>query len=328
MRSIEVNIDKKRCLGCGYCVSFCSQGCFTLDPKNLNERGFAVPAIDKTKKCSGCASCLRMCPHWAIQIKMDSGTAKPGQVIKTTGLSLEPPLSGCAGCQHSTVGRVLDEVIAELKCADKVKVLESIPCSISSVFGPHSGIKMALDENLFDRASMAKRDSPDSIVIAVQGYWGQADFSFDVGPFVNALIRGERISIIFCNTPYFGSRDMRPAPLSEPVEGWLEPLTQVRTPEGPRLLRGGYPLRLAEMVATFEGASYVARGTLASVKDYHVTRDYIRKALQAQIEGSGLGFVEVLNACCDQGCASPLECLKWIREKMTLKFQPGELKKS
>jgi 2-oxoglutarate/2-oxoacid ferredoxin oxidoreductase subunit beta len=326
MRSADVIIDKKRCMGCGYCVNFCPQGCFTPAPQNFNERGFAVPVIDKTKRCTGCASCIRMCPHWATRINLDSEAENPKPVIKTTGLSVEPPLAGCAGCQHPTVGRVLDEVIAELNCGDRVKVLESIPCSTSSVFGPHTGIKMALDENLFDAAYIAKHYSPNSIVIAVQGYWGQADFSFNIGPFINALIRGDAISVIFCNTPYYGSKDMRPAPLNEPVEGQLEPLTQVQTPEGPKLIRGGYPLHLAEMVSTFEGAAYVARGTLASVKDYHLTKTYIRKAIERQTEGSGLGFVEVLNSCCDQAYASPIEGLTWINEKMTAKFQLGELK--
>jgi 2-oxoglutarate/2-oxoacid ferredoxin oxidoreductase subunit beta len=326
MRSIEVIVDKKRCLGCRYCVTFCPQGCFRLDPQNLNERGIAVPVIDESKKCTGCGTCVRMCPHWAIQIKLDSEDGSPKPVIKTTGLSAEPPLAGCAGCQHSTVGRALDEVIAELNCVDRVQVLESIPCSISSVLGPHTGTKIALDENLFDCANIVKSDSPDSIVIAVQGYWGQADFSFNIGRFINALIRGDRISVIVCNTPYFVTRDMRPAPLNEPVEGQLEPLTQVQAPGGTRLVRGGHPLHLAEMASTFEGATYVARGSLASPKDYHFTKSYIKDALQNQIEGSGLSFVEILNTCCDQAYASPVESLKWISEKMAGRFPLGKLK--
>lgn len=313
-------------MGCRYCVTFCPQGCFRLDPQNLNERGISAPVIDESKKCTGCGTCVRMCPHWAIQIKLDSGDGIPKPVIKTTALSSEPPLAGCAGCQHSTVGRALDEAIAELNCGDRVKVLESIPCSISSVFGPRTGIKIALDENLFDCANIVKSDSPDSIVIAVQGYWGQADFSFNIGRFINSLIRGDRISVIVCNTPYFVTRDMRPAPLNEPVEGQLEPLTQVQACGGARLIRGGHPLRLAEMVSTFEGAAYVARGSLASGKDYFLTKTYLKDALQNQIEGSGLSFVEILNTCCDQAYASPVESLKWIREQMAVRFPLGKLK--
>jgi 2-oxoglutarate/2-oxoacid ferredoxin oxidoreductase subunit beta len=324
MRSAEVYIDKKLCLGCGYCVHFCPQGYLQMDPQNLNNRGFAVPISNQSKRCTACGACLQMCPHWAIRIKFDSISANRSPLTQPS--ALQPPLAGCAGCQHPTVGQLIAEAITELKCQNNTQVFESIPCSISSVFGPDFGTKIAYDENLFDFTYLAKQKTTGSIIIAIQGYWGQADFSFNIGRFINALIRGDKISVILCNTPYFGTRNMRPAPLSEPVEGQLEPLTQIQTPAGSQLIRGGYPLHLAEMVATFEGVSYVARGSLASVKDYYLTKSYILKTLQKQIDGSSLGFVEILNACCDQAYSSPVDCLKWIEKNMTAKFPLGEIK--
>ena len=42
------------------------------------------------------------------------------------------------------------------------------------------GRKLAYDESAPDLATMIKRASPDAVVIAVQGYWGLSDFSFDI----------------------------------------------------------------------------------------------------------------------------------------------------
>ncbi|MDD5701244.1 MAG: 4Fe-4S dicluster domain-containing protein [Dehalococcoidales bacterium] len=321
MKQAEIIIDKGLCQGCGYCVRFCNQNCLQFSKDKYNSRGFAIVEAVAPEKCKGCGICVQMCPHWAIQVSVTSDDSK-SVITGPPHLAQQPPMIGCAGCQHPTVGRILAEVIYELKYAGRAQVLEGLPCSISSALGMDFGTKAAPDEKVLDMAAAARLDYPSDIVVAIAGYWGQSDFSFDFGGFIKTLMRGQNLTIILCNTSFYGPRDQRPAPDDEPVEGQLEPITLIDAPTGRRLFRGGHPVHLAELAASFQGVCYSARGVLTSPKEYQVTKDYIRKACRKQADGKGLSFVEVLCTCNDGVYASPLDCLRWIDEQMTAHFPP------
>jgi 2-oxoglutarate ferredoxin oxidoreductase subunit beta len=84
---------------------------------------------------------------------------------------------------------------------------------------------------------------------------------------------------------------------------------------------------LAERVATYKGVRYCARGAITSPSDYERTKGYIKRAFQNQIDGSGLGFVEILCACFAQAYRSPYETLKWIHDEVTQEWPLGELRR-
>jgi 2-oxoglutarate ferredoxin oxidoreductase subunit beta len=326
----EVIIDEQRCFGCGYCVQFCPNGCLEQAVDKIGWRRYALPVLTKPEQCNACGICVWMCPHWAIMVNSCSEDRDKVEIQKEVAgpprLAQEPPFAGCAGCQHPTVGRIIAEVVDELGLGDKTMALDAIPCAISSAFGTDFGHMLACDENVLDLATITKRTSPDTMVLAVPGYWGLADFSFDINTFINTLIRGDKFTIVLCNTPYYGPKDGRPVPVNEPIEGQLEPVTRISTPEGQKIIRGGYPWHIAELVATFEGVAYSARSAITSPKDYQRTKQYIRTACQKQIDGAGLSFVEVLCTCCDPIYSAPMECLKWISERMVPRFPLGEFK--
>jgi 2-oxoglutarate ferredoxin oxidoreductase subunit beta len=241
-------------------------------------------------------------------------------------LAVEPPFAGCVGCQHPTVGRIIAEVLDELGIGHRAVLIDGIPCSISSAFGPDVGYKLNLDESAPDVATDLKRNSPDDIVVCVQGQWGLADFSFDVNAFTGALIRGEKFTTILCNMAFWGPKEGRPVPVTEAIEGRLEPATRFDTPEGQKLVKGGYPLHIAELAAMQKGVAYSARGAITSMKDYQLIKSYIRIALQKQMNNAGFSYVEVLCACTDTVYSAPVDCLKWVQEKMTTEFPLGEFK--
>lgn len=330
MMTSEVIIDERRCFGCGYCVEFCPQGCLERKGDKISYLGYVVPELTKAEECNRCGICARMCPRWAIEVNLcfedqDKRVARE-RVAGPPRLAMDPPLAECPGCQHPTVGRIIIEAIDEIGIGSKVIALDGIPCSISSAFGMDFGQKVAYDENASDLATTIKRASPDGPVVAVQGYWGFSDFSFNVNSLIGALIRGERFTVILCNTPFYGPKEGRPVPITEPIEGRLEPVTRITTPEGQKIIAGGYPLHIAELVATFKGVAYSARGAITSPKDYQLTKSYIRTALQKQIGNGGFSFVEVLCTCCDPTYSAPVACLKWIKEKMITEFPLGEFK--
>jgi 2-oxoglutarate/2-oxoacid ferredoxin oxidoreductase subunit beta len=327
MKKGEVIIDEKRCFGCGYCVEFCPGNCLERSLERVSPLGYAVPVFAGPEKCTACGTCARICPRWAIEVNKCS-EGQGGGVVKekVAAVSLDPPLSGCPGCQHPTVGRIVAEVTAELGLKDKVIALEAIPCTISSAFGMDYGRSLIYGEKGPDVATEVKRSAPNAPVVLVQGYWGLSDFSLDLNALAGALIRGEKITVILCNMSFYGPKDGRPVPVGEPIEGRLEPTTRVTTEKGQKLILGGYPLHVAELAATFRGVAYSARGAITSQKAYNTTKGYVKSALQRQVDNAGLSLVEILCTCSDPAYSAPVESLNWVRDRMTVEFPLGEYK--
>jgi len=246
-------------------------------------------------------------------------TKKPARKVKVAALhrTLIMPPPGCPGCQHMTIGRIIAEVLEELGLDGKAIAVAGIGdhstigvLNVDTIMGSHGGAT--------DMATAIKRLLPDSLVYTVQG---DGDcMAIGAGSFLGALARGEMITIILCNNGNYGSTGGQLAPTT-PV-GQKTPTT----PDGRSAAREGYPVRAAELAATFEGIAYSARGALTGPKDYQRTKGYVRKAFQKQIDHVGLSFVEVLSACPANWHLSPVESLRWIEEKMIPVFPLGEFK--
>jgi len=54
-------INKKKCTGCGTCVSVCPVNVFKLDA--------GKPNPVNAKECIGCKACENSCPEGAIKVK-------------------------------------------------------------------------------------------------------------------------------------------------------------------------------------------------------------------------------------------------------------------
>jgi hypothetical protein len=60
--TVSPKVSRKKCEGCGECVSYCAQEAISL----VDEKA----KIDR-KKCVGCGECIIVCPNQAIQIQWD-----------------------------------------------------------------------------------------------------------------------------------------------------------------------------------------------------------------------------------------------------------------
>ncbi len=60
--TVAPKVIEKKCVGCGDCISHCSQNALAL----IDEK-----AVLDSKKCIGCGECILVCPNEAIQIQWD-----------------------------------------------------------------------------------------------------------------------------------------------------------------------------------------------------------------------------------------------------------------
>jgi 2-oxoglutarate ferredoxin oxidoreductase subunit beta len=228
------------------------------------------------------------------------------------------PLSFCPGCQNPTVGRMIAEVLEEMKAGDSTVSCLGIGCSsfigfmldIDLINGPHGRAP--------DLATGAKRMHPDNLVFTVQG---DGDLlSIGAESLMGALARSEKITIIMINNTVYGTTGGQAAPTT------LVGQKTATTPLGKDAVGFGYPIHAAETIATFKGVAYSARGALNTFANFMLTRKYIRTAFERQLENIGLTFVEILTPCPTNWHMSPVKSLKWMGETLIQEYPLGEFK--
>ena len=98
------------------------------------------------------------------------------------------------------------------------------------------------------------------------------------------------------------------------------------TPFGRDVSKYGYPIKAAEMVATCDGAAFVARCAVGSSKLYDDTKKILKKAFQNQINNVGYSFVEVLSSCPTNWGMSPVDANRHIVENVSKYYKLGVFK--
>ena len=107
--------------------------------------------------------------------------------------------------------------------------------------------------------------------------------------------------------------------------GQMAPTTLVgqkstTSPWGRRPANEGFPLHMAELLASLEAPAYIERVALSDNKNIMKARRAVRKALELQRAGAGFTFVEILSPCPTIWGKDPVEARKWIAEKMIPTF--------
>lgn len=63
-----VTVDTARCKGCNLCVVACPTDVLSLQPKEVNDRGYHFAYTANAEACIGCASCATVCPDACIEV--------------------------------------------------------------------------------------------------------------------------------------------------------------------------------------------------------------------------------------------------------------------
>ena len=99
------------------------------------------------------------------------------------------------------------------------------------------------------------------------------------------------ITVVFVNNAIYGMTGGQMAPTT------LVGQKSTTSPWGRRPSNEGFPLHVAELLATLEAPAYIERVALSDNKNIMKARRAIRKALEIQRDGGGFSFVEILSPC-------------------------------
>jgi 2-oxoglutarate ferredoxin oxidoreductase subunit beta len=225
--------------------------------------------------------------------------------------------SFCPGCGHGIVAKLVAANLEELNIEEVIGV-EAVGCAclITEYFGldwiqAQHGRAPAV-------AAGVKRIRPDNFVFTYQGD-GDAG-AIGLSETIYSAKRNEHITTFFINNGVFGMTGGQTAPTS------LEGQKTTTSVHGVDYGTFGQPLKLAELLANFN-VGYIARGSLADVSEIRKTREYIKKAIETQMNKDGYSFVEILAPCPTNWGISVEKCLKRLKEEAMPFFPCGELVK-
>jgi 2-oxoglutarate ferredoxin oxidoreductase subunit beta len=232
------------------------------------------------------------------------------RVIFERPQALEPVrMHYCPGCTHGIVHRLVAEVMDEFELAEKTVGIAPVGCAVFAynyfacdmIEAPHGRAPAV--------ATGVKRVRPDLFVFTYQGDGDLA--SIGIAETIHAAARGENISIVFINNAVYGMTGGQMAPTTLPG------MKTSTTPFGRDPKEAGNPIRVCELLSALDGPAYIARTKVTSPKRVRDSKEALRKAFRAQLDGLGFSLVEVLSTCPTRWGLPPDEALSWLDENMT-----------
>ncbi len=224
----------------------------------------------------------------------------------------------CPGCHHGIAHRILAETIDRFGVREKTVGVASVGCSVflydyidvDVVDAPHGRASAV--------ATGVKRAQPDRFVFTYQGDGDLA--AIGTSEIIHAANRGENITVIFVNNTIYGMTGGQMAPTT-----MLGQKTST-SPYGREFRNDGYPIRMAELLATLEGTAYSARVATSTPGQIRKAKEAVRKAFEMQIREMGFSIVEFLSTCPTNWGMKPVDAQKRVLGEMSEYFPLGVYK--
>jgi 2-oxoglutarate ferredoxin oxidoreductase subunit beta len=246
-------------------------------------------------------------------------TASPTQVVYQRPKSLaEVPTHYCPGCTHGVAHRLIAEVLDEMGVRENTIGIAPVGCSVFAYNYFNCDFVEAAHGRAPAMATGIKRILPDRVVFTYQGDGDLA--SIGMAEIVHAAGRGENISVVFINNAIYGMTGGQMAPTTLPGQ------KTTSSPGGRDVEQMGFPIRMAEILATMDGAGYIVRRSLHDPKNIRKAKKAIRLAFEAQMRGLGFSMVELLSTCPTNWGMEPQEALDWVEQRMVPVFPLGDFK--
>ncbi|MDW7656008.1 MAG: thiamine pyrophosphate-dependent enzyme [Bacillota bacterium] len=233
---------------------------------------------------------------------------------RTSGLT-DKPFHYCPGCTHGIIHRLIAEIMCELDILDTTIGVSPVGCTYNNYEYFACDMVQAAHGRAPAVATGIKRVHPDSMVFTYQGDGDLA--AIGTAEIVHAAARGEKICTFFVNNAVYGMTSGQMAPTTL--------LGQVTTtsPFGRDATVQGYPINVCEMLATLQGAVYIERVAVNSVRNINQAKKAIRKAFKVQQAGLGFAMIELLSTCPTNWGKDPVAALKWVDDAMIKQYPLG-----
>lgn len=230
----------------------------------------------------------------------------------------DAPTHYCPGCTHGIIHRLIAEVIDDLGIREITIGIAPVGCAVLAYDYFNLDFAEAAHGRAPAMATGLKRVQPDKVVFTYQGDGDLA--AIGTAEVVHAATRGENITTIFINNAIYGMTGGQMAPTTLPGQ------VTTSTPFGRDVKLAGYPLRVAELIATTSGAAYVVRRMVTKPATIASAKKAIMLAFQSQMAELGFSLVEILSSCPTNWGLSPLEALEWVEESMAAYYPLGDYK--
>jgi 2-oxoglutarate/2-oxoacid ferredoxin oxidoreductase subunit beta len=239
-------------------------------------------------------------------------------VFKRPESLVDVPFHFCPGCHHGIAHRLVADAIDHYGIRENTIGVASVGCSVFM----YEYFDVDVIESPHGRASAVacgvKRASPEKFVFTYQGDGDLA--SIGIAEIIHAANRGENISVFFANNAVYGMTGGQMAPTT------LLGQKTTTSPYGRDFTNDGYPIRMAEMLATLEGTAYVSRVAVNTPANLMKAKKAVRKAFEMQLEGIGFSFVELVLSCPTNWGLNALDANRRVADAMIPYFPLGTFK--
>ncbi len=224
----------------------------------------------------------------------------------------------CPGCTHGIIHRLVAEVLVEMGELGNAIGVAPVGCSVLAYKYFNCDMQEAAHGRAPSLATGIKRTLPNNIVFTYQGDGDLA--SIGTGEIIHAVARGEKFTTIFVNNAIYGMTGGQMAPTT--LIGQKSTTSQ----DGRDPVKNGFPIRMAEMIATLDGAAFVERVSVDTPANVRKAKNAIKKAFQVQKDGLGFSMIEVLSTCPTNWGIPPVMALQWLRDNMIPYYPIGNYK--
>ena len=224
----------------------------------------------------------------------------------------------CGGCGHAIINKLIAEIIDEKKCLEDTVMVWPIGCSVYADQYFRTDSICALHGRAPALATGLKRAEPDKLIIVYQGDGDMV--SEGMSEIIHAAIRGEKFSVIFVNNAIYCMTGGQMAPTT------LEGQTTTTTPYGRKKEVEGAPVNMAELISNIKGCIYSERVAVNTPGNIMAAKRAIKKAIDLQMDGKGMSFVEILSPCPTGWGMKPMLALDYLGEEMIKVYPLGIFK--
>ena len=247
------------------------------------------------------------------------------EIISKENLVYEPgktltgaPFSFCPGCGHSTMTRLIMEVIDEMGIQGETIGISPVGCSVLLYDFCDIDFIQAAHGRATAVATGVKRVLPEKYVFTYQGDGDLA--AIGTGETIHTCNRGENIIIFFINNAIYGMTGGQMAPTTIPQ------MKTSTSPRGRNVATMGHQLNIIQMIAPLDGVYYATRQAVHTAAAVRKTKRAIRMAFENQKMNKGTSFIEVVSNCNSGWKMTPLQANQWMEENMFPYYPLGDVK--